>query len=166
MPCACKVVNATYPETADWGPLFWRALHGLAEYSGRQKDVLLQGIELRSWLQILTELQDTLPCEECRGHYKAYLTANPVIILKTMAYKDLRPWVRKWLFDLHNDVNRRLGKALFVFDTLETEYKDVCISTVLAQLTPVMMRAIKLRGAPIKAWKTWTFALKQLLGFY
>lgn len=47
MPCACRTPVINYPDNVDWGPLFWKLLHGLAEYAGKQNDSVLRADEIR-----------------------------------------------------------------------------------------------------------------------
>ena len=115
MPCACKVPVETYPENAEWGPLFWKILHGLAEMAGRQKDAVLQGDEVRTWIQVLTQMKQCLPCDICREHYSRWLAAHPVDGLGKMSYKDVGLWIQTYLFDLHNEINEGNDKPVFAF---------------------------------------------------
>ena len=77
MPCGCKVPIENYPESADWGPLFWKILHGLAESSGKQTDVNLQKDELYKWKNIFIKLQNCIPCDICRDHYSKWINNYP-----------------------------------------------------------------------------------------
>ena len=46
MPCSCQVPVPQYPETAHWGPILWKILHGLAERAERSFDRM---DEIREW---------------------------------------------------------------------------------------------------------------------
>ncbi len=85
MVCGCRVPVEQYPENAEWGPLFWTLLHGLAEYAGKQQG-LLQMDELRLWQNLLKSLQPTLPCDICRGHYAEKLAGSEVDKLLSISY--------------------------------------------------------------------------------
>ncbi len=166
MPCACKVPAETYPENAEWGPLFWKVLHGLAELSGRSTDAILQGDEVRTWIQVLTQMKHCLPCDVCREHYGRWLTAHPVDGLLKMPYKDTRLWIQQYLFDLHNEINEGNDKPTFAFSDLAATYKEINISALWRALEPVMKKAITLNGISLLPWKKWLGYVRTLQGIY
>ena len=73
MPCACKAPKINVPENMEWGPVFWKLLHTLAEHSGSAPMVGLRGDEVRAWKSLLTLLSKSLPCESCREHLQIYV---------------------------------------------------------------------------------------------
>jgi hypothetical protein len=166
MPCACKVPADKYPENAEWGPIFWRILHGLAERAGTLTNVLLQGDERRTWIMLLTKIQDTLPCDVCRDHFGRWLAQYPVSGLLTIPYDAFGRWIRLWLFALHNEVNEGNDKPVFSEADLRAVYKDVSITATWRALEPVMKKAIGLNGVPLLAWKRWVNTVRQLQGLY
>lgn len=107
--------------TSEWGPTLWLVLHGLAEIKA----------DPAMWNPILTALQTSIPCPECTGHYTAWLAAHP---LDTTGGS-----IRRWLLDLHNDVNRRRGVGLWEESQLAGAYGG-------ATLTDLATRAEGLRG--------------------
>lgn len=166
MPCACKAPIETYPENAEWGPLFWKLLHGLAELSGRQTDAVLQGDELRTWIQVLTQLKHCLPCDICRSHYSQWLADHPVDGLLKMPYKETGHWIRTYLFTLHNTINEGNDKAIFQFSDLTETYKGVNLTSAWRALEPVMKKAIVLNGISLLPWKKWLAFVRTLQGIY
>jgi hypothetical protein len=172
MPCSCKIPVEKYPETADWGPLFWKLLHGLAEHAGSLRSgvsstiEVLQADEVRTWILVLTLLQQTLPCDVCHKHYGEWLAGHNPSILKDMSYKDIGPWIRTYLWSLHNEVNEGNDKPLFAFEDLNATYKSVEITKVWKQLEPVVLRAIKLNGLTLFPWKKWLGHIRMLQGIY
>lgn len=82
-----------------WGPGLWKYLHALPKYSESVDS-------LRGTLRNLD-----LPCPECRSHYKEYITERPVNTIQT------REAGQRWIFDLHNTVNRRLGKPQYAYES-------------------------------------------------
>ena len=46
-----------------------------------------------------------LPCAICREHYKQHLAKNPLT-----PFLDSRKDLLKWTIDIHNKVNKKLGK--------------------------------------------------------
>ena len=58
MPCACQIPVPQYPDTADWGPILWRILHGLAERAGKAS---LPADEIREWQKFIKLTGEMLP---------------------------------------------------------------------------------------------------------
>lgn len=89
-----------------WGPALWRLLHSSAERIGTKILHRLPHEESRLWSQFLQSLRFSLPCPHCRGHYQAFLEANP-LPLASFRRED----IRVWLYRLHIAVQERLGTA-------------------------------------------------------
>jgi hypothetical protein len=166
MPCACRAPVETYPENAEWGPLFWKLLHGLAELSGKQGNVNLQKDEVRTWIQILDVLKNVLPCDICRAHYVEWLLQHDVNVLLSMNYSLVNNWVRNYLWSLHNTINEGNDKPIFSFDQLVSTYKGVDIKEAWKALEPVMKKAITLNGVSLLQWKKWLGYVRNLQGMY
>lgn len=66
----------------------WRYMHSFALHRSRSET-----------LKMLYQVIGALPCDECRWHYIQYITERP-------PSGDLFAWT----VQLHNSVNRRLGK--------------------------------------------------------
>lgn len=81
-----------------WGPGLWKYLHALPEHSE----------SISSLRATLSNLD--LPCPDCRAHYKNYITSHSIDNIKT------RKIGQRWIFDLHNSVNKRLGKPEYSFE--------------------------------------------------
>ena len=166
MPCACKVPAETYPENAEWGPLFWKILHGLAARAGRSTDTILRGDEIRIWIQVLTQILYCLPCDVCRDHYGRWLSARPVQVLNDLPYAQTAEWIQRYLFDLHNEINEGNDKPVFAFSDLASAYKGVNITGSWRALEPVMKKAITLNGISLLPWKKWLGYVRMLQGIY
>lgn len=89
-------------DTAVWGANMWTVLHTLATSTST------------SWPELLQLLTTTIPCEICRNHFTAYLANNPLSNQNQVT-------VVTWLFNLHNDVNLRIGKPLFLESNIQTQ---------------------------------------------
>lgn len=57
-----------------------------------------------------------IPCINCRNHYIQYLAQHPISYVKNNL--DLQ----KWTVDFHNNVNKRLGKPIFLFSNAKNLY--------------------------------------------
>lgn len=70
-----------------------------------------------------------LPCEHCRFHYKMAISNGPHKLTKTVFIN--RHNLTKWLYDIHNYVNEKLGKKFKksyeeVTDEVEFYRPDMC----------------------------------------
>jgi len=165
MGCACKVPIEDYPENAEWGPLFWKILHGLAQLAGKQTNDNLQNDERRNWIHLLTQLQFTLPCDICRNHYSIWITDHPIDGLNTMPYSGLGLWIQTNLWELHNVINQGNNRPTFLFADLIT-YNGVNITDTWKALTPIMKKAIRLNGISLLPWNKWLSYVRMLQGIY
>jgi hypothetical protein len=159
MPCACVIPAPNYPDSADWGPILWSILHGLAEKAGSGS---LAADEIREWLKFLKITGEMLPCEKCRDHYLRYSKANPLTHLQTVPYSALKTAVKTWLWTLHNEVNTENGKAAFAYDDLTAKYQNVNFQDLFWRLDPVMKKAVQLNGASYQKYTTWIYSFKML----
>ena len=164
MPCACKHAAINVPDNVEWGPVFWALLHGLAERAGSAPMPGLKPDEIRAWASILEILHKALPCDLCRGHLKTYITNNPVAVPDD--HSALNLYVRQWLHLLHDDINIRLGKPLFLFEELSGEYGKVPLRNQFEVLQVLIKRAVQGSAVPLLAWSSWSKHVKFLLGLY
>ncbi len=87
------------PQT--WGPFFWHTMHIVAlGYPNEPKYA-----EKRAAKEFYESLIHLIPCPMCRVHYTQHLKDNPIT-----ASLDSRTDLFKWTVDLHNAVNKTLGK--------------------------------------------------------
>lgn len=161
MPCACQIPVPKYPETADWGPILWRILHGLAERAGRSSPAATAD-EIREWQKFIKVTGEMLPCDKCRAHYSAFFKANPPTALSTLPFTQFKIWVRSWFFTLHNEVNQETGKPFFAIEDLAPTYASVNFQDLFWQLEPIMKKAIQLNGVSLMKWTNWVHSYKML----
>lgn len=164
MPCACKHKPLNVPDNVEWGPVFWALLHGLAERAGSAPMPGLQGDEIRAWQGLLTHLPKTLPCEDCKTHLQHYILANPIEVPDV--FSELKPYVRMWLYNLHNNVDIRLGKPTFLYEDLNSEYGAVPLRNQYEVLQVLIKRAVQGSAVPLLSWNNWSKYTKILLGMY
>ena len=163
MPCACRVPVTQYPETAEWGPLMWDILHAFAERSGKIENPLIQQDERRHLLFLIEGVEKTIPCEICKAHYKEYLDQHPVKDILTMPYEDLRPFVQKWFWNLHNEINLGNNKPVFAYSGL-SHYQSINIKVRLEQLAAPIQRAMTHNGVKLLNWKAFEREVRTLIG--
>lgn len=164
MGCKCRNKPVHAPENIEWGPLFWTLLHGLAEKAGSAPMAGLQADEMRAWKIILTTLPKALACEDCRTHLNAYVLKYPINIPDK--HSDLRKYVRSYLYNLHESVNRRLKKVAFSSDDLGMLYKGVDLRHTFDVVNVVVKRSIQATAVPLLSWNSWSGHVRTLLGMY
>jgi len=154
MPCACLIPAPNYPETADWGPILWTILHGLAEKAGQG---FIRDDEVREWQKLIKITGEVLPCDQCKTHYQSFLKINPFPVDKSQ----VNTWVKTWFWNLHNEVNVSKGLETFPFTQLSV-YSNVNFTDLLHRLNPVIKKAIELSGVPYMKWTAWISSFKML----
>ena len=99
-----------------WGPFFWHTIHIVAlgypkapTYSDKKA--------AKEFYESLTAL---IPCPICKEHYVAHLKEKPIT-----PFLDTRQDLFLWTIDLHNRVNKTLGKAEFKAEDSIAYYKNL-----------------------------------------
>jgi hypothetical protein len=106
------------PQNNIWGPHLWTILHSAAEKIGLPQHKRLPQEEMRLWTNLFTSLRYSLPCPLCKKHFTSYHSANPI---QTFT----RDSIRIWLYNLHNDINIRLGKEnIITIDKIPEIYNN------------------------------------------
>ena len=116
--------------TSLWGPSLWRALHTAAEVGDVEK-----------FAAVAAAVDGALPCPDCEKHYHQWLVTHPVPTSD-------RDAVRRWLLDVHNDVNRRSRKALWTLEQVGAAYSDAAaavsaLTTVETMVGPAAIAALR-----------------------
>lgn len=88
---------------AVWGPIFWMTIHIVA--LGYSDDPSYG--EKRAAKEFYEGLQFLIPCPKCREHYRDNLRTNPIT-----PSLDNRRDLFKWTVNMHNIVNKQLGKPV------------------------------------------------------
>jgi hypothetical protein len=127
---------------------------------------VLQADERKNWSDIFTELSDTLPCEECKEHYKGWLGGQDLGRWKTGPYDSFGTDLRRTWWDFHNQVNARLGKPAFPFEDLPASYSGNSLKAIIKGVGPTVDRAIRMNGVRILAWKRFLKSVQFLMGVY
>uniref|UniRef100_A0A6C0HEJ8 thiol oxidase n=1 Tax=viral metagenome TaxID=1070528 RepID=A0A6C0HEJ8_9ZZZZ len=121
-----------------WGPFFWHTMHILALGYPNTPTYA----EKRAAKEFFESLQHLIPCPVCRHHYTDYLKENPLT-----PSLDTRKDLFTWTINLHNTVNKQLGKPEF------TEMESINFYHTLGELnrspiwTPDDLQAIQFREA-------------------
>jgi hypothetical protein len=105
-----------------WGPLQWRTLHQLLRgYPNAPTPA--HETALREYTAALATL---LPCSICATHWASL--APTVATTSRLA-------AMKWGVDVHNTVNKRLGKPLLSYAEAADAMRDACAATDGSQLS-------------------------------
>jgi hypothetical protein len=159
MPCACQVPHPDYPETANWGPIFWNIFHGFAERAERS---ISKEDEVREWQKFVKLTGDILPCDICRDHFKRYIAATPFTQISKIPFNQIKTFVKTWFWNLHNEINAGTNKPIFDYNDLTPTYSEISLDDQLYRLMPVMKKAIFLSGVPFLKWQTWVASFKMM----
>ena len=100
----------------EWGPALWMILHSSCERIGSKIIKRLPLEESRIWFGLLQSLRYSLPCPQCKKHYITYANQTPIMSVT----KDI---IRRWLFNLHDEINQRTQKSSIPFEEL-TKYEQ------------------------------------------
>lgn len=155
------------PLTSIWGPSLWKILHNLTEKIGSISMPNSEDLEKRLWFVLLTSLKNSLPCPMCRNHYIAYYNSNRLDLIINKR-NELQNNIRIWLYNLHNNVNSRLGKEnLITLDNLSSIYGNYTlykndINIVYAEMVKGIKNKWILRDDAQKTIRI----IRELISFY
>lgn len=91
-----------------WGPPAWFFLHSVTlDYPESPTEQDKNNIT-----NFFTYLGFALPCHKCRVNYSDHIKAHPITPEVVSSRKNLV----MWLIDIHNDINKMNGKAIFTYD--------------------------------------------------
>lgn len=117
-----------------WGPIFWTTMHivslGYADTPSKE--------EQSAAVQFYRSLESVIPCPICKSHYSHFLAEMPV----EDAVANRQSLIR-WVFDIHNKVNEKLGKPQLTFAQYVTHMRALSqqshIQIPPPTLTPLTM---------------------------
>ena len=122
-----------------WGPHAWILLHSITfNYPEHPSDH-----EKQEYKIYFEKLASVLPCEECRESYKKFI-GEGITTLDNAALKD-RYSLTKWMYDIHNAVNNKLGVNYDIsYDDVVKKYESlraVCGTEVNTEITGEKMES-------------------------
>ena len=98
-----------------WGPKLWFVIHTFAlNYSDNPTYE-----DKRVMEEFFNNLKYSIPCNKCKVHYRQRLERDPII-----NYLDNKQSLFKYTIDLHNQVNKSLGKKIYSYDEVVKIYKE------------------------------------------
>ena len=85
-----------------WGPFFWHTIHIVAlGYSNEPTYT-----DKKAAKDFFEALQNLIPCPMCRNHYAVHIQKYPI-----SPHLDKRIDLFRWTVNLHNEVNKSIGKS-------------------------------------------------------
>jgi len=118
------------PSNKEWGPPLWRVLHGLAENLGKVLPPLMAADEAREMYFILKFVDTVMPCALCQSHYRAWKKQRNIEGVPALRREDLQEFVKRWLYDLHENVNTTHEVA---YESLPELYKDTDVRSAFRE---------------------------------
>ena len=104
-----------FPPTV-WGPFFWHTIHIVA--LGYPKNPTYT--DKKCAKDFYESLAYLLPCSICRDHYKEHLSKHPIT-----TFLDSRTDLIKWTIEIHNKVNKTLGKKEWTLEQVLMYYERI-----------------------------------------
>ena len=99
-----------------WALPCWFFFHGIGEKISKS----FYEENYKGVYDLIVTISRNLPCPYCRDHATRYLSNKNVESVKT------KKQLKKFLFDFHNNVNKRIGHHVFNEDVL-LKYKKIDI---------------------------------------
>jgi hypothetical protein len=94
-----------------WGPVMWRILHNMAiQYPDSPTYANACNMYQRIW-----DFVDKIPCSDCRKNATKYIVDNPPNLYDSEK-------LQRWVWQFHNDVNKRVGNRQVTYDEYKTLY--------------------------------------------
>ena len=104
--------------TKIWGPSLWIGLHCITfGYPINPTDEQKENYKI-----FFEKVGDVLPCKHCRESYKIFIKEQDTDINNAL---DSRDSLTKWLYDIHNKVNEKLGVDYGItYDMVQKKYES------------------------------------------
>ena len=110
-------------QVAVWGPVGWKFLHSVAhgypeipeEFD--EEHNLPKGTTAANYTSFFNSLGNVLPCKYCRDSYMKFIKESPI-------RTESRYSITKWLWEIHNKVNNKLGANSSDFNSVCAEYES------------------------------------------
>ena len=99
-----------------WGPFFWHTIHIVA-LGYPQEPTYAHKKAAKEFFESLSNL---IPCPQCREHYQLHLQKMPIT-----PHLDRRADLFRWTVELHNEVNKSLGKPIVMESEVLLYYRRI-----------------------------------------
>jgi hypothetical protein len=140
---------------SEWGPGAWDLLHGIAERVGNHSNHLLIRDERNELKLTLRHFWALLPCLKCQKHYKEWLKkVNPDSWIQDPFGVDLQDSMRKWVFNLHENVNSsRSIESGFTLEQMKDKYVTMPLREKANGLKSFYQKGLDARTLKAEDWK-------------
>lgn len=118
-----------------WGPRLWRMFHLMAEISDRRDVSAL-------WQNWIRATADAMPCELCRTHLKQYIRSNSLNLITNPTNTtglQTRDRIRMNVFNLHNEVNKTIGKPVLTMDQYTQLYGGLSRNEIVVTIRALFL---------------------------
>ena len=95
-----------------WGPSTWRTIHAFT--AGFPENPTKD--DIKAIVNFFDSLKYLIPCKKCRVHYQKNFDEMPPLPVHS------RISLMKWGFELHNIVNKQLGKKEYPYSRFLSEF--------------------------------------------
>lgn len=111
------MVQCFFNEPKKWGPHVWYMLDMMIIRLNPDDEKMVNHV-----LMQFVSLMETIPCDKCRSHYKAFIETNPIEAALSSQLS-----LAKWVHNLRSEINRREKKPNIPFEgylkSLKTQFQ-------------------------------------------
>ena len=138
---------------AEWGPKAWELLHSIVEHVGNHtKNNLIRDEQLELKLT-LRQFGSLLPCQKCQIHYREWIRLHMPDTTKYAEF--LKEDMRKWVYDLHEDVNKRRGiTSGITLESMKSRYESTNPRDAAIYLRSFYQRGVQSGILKPEEWKS------------
>lgn len=97
-----------------WGQATWFLFHTLA-HKIKKEDFPSICKEL---LEVISMICNNLPCPTCAKHATEYIKKSRFFLIRS------KDELKAFLFNFHNEINKKKGYAIYPFDNLDSKYEN------------------------------------------
>lgn len=114
----------------EWGPLFWNFLHSIPNNLTKDNACYFNAM--------FKKLSYVIPCNVCKEHYDKFRDENKLEMRNITKIK-----MKKWILQLHNSVNLKLGKKEFTLKESNKVHKKINDTKFLNLLNYIIKKALQ-----------------------
>tara|TARA_Y100000389_G_scaffold190797_1_gene216055 strand:+ start:3262 stop:3642 length:381 start_codon:yes stop_codon:yes gene_type:complete len=97
-----------------WGPKLWEVMHTFSFAYPTEPTI----DKKNSAIKFFSSIGHLIPCTHCSKHCLEYTQRNPPNVSNKQTLID-------WVYNFHNEVNKRLGKPHYSKQELKNKYDEV-----------------------------------------
>ena len=120
-----------------WGPFFWHTIHITALSYPSEPSYANK----RAAKEFFESLGQLIPCPKCREHYQQHLQRIPI-----SPHLDRRADLFRWTVNLHNEVNKTVGKPPVTEIESINFYRRIGARAVSPVISPADLDEVDMRS--------------------